>query len=172
MLELLLIIMRQFHQVLISENIFTGTLSSPLIAGQCYRVSFKYSLAGESSKYTTSDLGVLFTDSIPVFPNTTSWTLPHTPQIVVNQFLIEDSAWVQIDRYFLASGGEQYITMGTYGSFDSLQILDRGTNGMINSSGFGCYVYFDDVSVEPTSLMNLPQLNLGNDTILCCGRFA
>ena len=156
----------------------TGQLSAPLQSGQCYKVTFKHSLA-EISDLAISNFGILFTDTIPS-SNQTPWLQGvldnYTPQIIVNQYLYQTDGWQTIERYFVAQGGEQYITLGRFqkyvdtirvGVIDSIYFY---VPGMPDSVNCNCsYSYIDDVSVEAVPLASLPQINLGNDTILCVG---
>jgi hypothetical protein len=74
-----------------------------------------------------------------------SFAFPNAPQVVSNVFLTDTLNWMKVSGYFVAQGGEEYLTIGNFKSFasgDTLNIYSPNTN--IYS---GAYYYIDDVSV-------------------------
>lgn len=113
-------------------------LSSPMVAGQLYNISFYTSLA-EHSNFVAS-YGVNFSAT----PNTNmnGYLMLATEHIHV-PVITDAQNWTLVTGTYLASGGEQYITIGGY--FDD-QNSDTMTVGSIYPNA---YYYIDDVSVTP-----------------------
>lgn len=153
-----------------TREYITGELNSTLINGRCYKVSFKYSLGDNVSQVAISNFGFYFSDSIPI-NNSTIWSnanLNYTPQLEVNQILNDKQKWVKIERFYTASGNENYFTMGNFN-----ENINTNTffvkNGFNSQGGKSSYVYLDDIHIEEVPTISLPQINLGADTILCKG---
>lgn len=125
-----------------------GKLSSPLVAGQTYCVSFYVSLA-DTVPYATNGLGVYFSNSFVQFPVshcTSAQPLPYTPQLqYTGPVLTNDASWTLISWNYTATGGEQYITIGNFKN----NAATTTTN--VGGSFFNpfAYYFFDDVSVTP-----------------------
>ena len=117
-------------------------LSSPLVNGQTYQVSFHVSL-GDTCSIAVDRLGAHFSvGPINVGSNT---TLLVTPQVEspVNVALNNSTGWTQITGTFVAAGGENHIIIGSFRD-------DANTNTSPGPSVWpgGAYYYVDDVSVE------------------------
>lgn len=151
----------------------TGRLSDSLTVGQCYKFSYSISL-GEASSYSIPDFSIYFSQFKPIsnnlggpFPNTTNLT--YTPQIETRQWITDQQNWIRVERFYLAQGGETYFTMGNfkdYQNVDTIKIAHRPRP----DGGLWTYFYIDSVALEAVPLEVLPQVNLGNDTILCIGQ--
>ncbi len=101
-----------------------GTLSSPLIAGQDYCVSFYLNLPNQTM-YSSSSLGVYFSNSLLQISCATtgaSSALPVTPQLQWGGAAITDTVgWTRLQWNYTATGGERYLTIGNF-------FGDGGTN--------------------------------------------
>jgi outer membrane protein OmpA-like peptidoglycan-associated protein len=138
-------------------------LRQPLVAGRHYRVSFWVSLA-EKSPYAVAPLGAFLT---PDRISDTTWDLLmhrestdydlqgnqsiatfYTPQVVYDgdSAIVESNVWVEVSGDIVASGGERFLTIGNFASFNRSRVT-RIENG--NSILPGAYYYIDDVSVLP-----------------------
>jgi len=133
-------------------------LSDTLIANKRYCINFYISLAEctytwiHNADVILDSIGMLFTNH-QVQDNTSTQILDNGI-IVQNSILnIDTINWFKISNSFIATGGEQYITIG---NFDSI----------INWISSQVYVYIDDVSVCECSF----KFSLGNDTTLCNGQ--
>ncbi len=131
-------------------------LRNRLSPGHIYCVKFYASLTDNSIAFITK-LGAYFDNGGVSAP------LPHgialvTPQICNNtQPLTDKVDWMKIEGSFIASGTEQYITIGNFFT-DSLSIM-----GFFSTDQFWtCYYYIDDVSVTDAGLPPFA----GNDTIV------
>jgi gliding motility-associated-like protein len=77
-------------------------------------------------------------------------------QINKSILLIDTANWLKINGSFIATGGENYLSIG---NFQNLILWPTGVHGVI-------YLYIDDVSVCECAY----NINLGNDTNLCEGK--
>ena len=95
-------------------------LTQPLQAGSTYRVSFQVSLADMGCP--VAHLGAYISVVAPTANNAN--VLNVVPQIETNGGLLNNSlSWVEISGCYLASGGEEYITIGSFRN-DANTILD------------------------------------------------
>lgn len=140
-------------------------LQRPLVAGGRYRVSFWVSLA-DKSPHAVATIGALFTASRLedttwdvlmdrevtdyLDRRTQSIAVYLTPQVVNNtdSVLLNAKGWVEISGEFTAQGGERFLTIGNFASFNRSNV--QHTNS-INAVLQGAYYYVDDVSVVPVS---------------------
>lgn len=118
-----------------------GSLTTPLVAGQSYVVSFHYALAPRS-RYASDALGFYLSSAWPSNTGSNYNVLPVTPNSV-NQTgnYLTSYSWQLYSDTIIASGGEQYITIGSFTA--------NATATLVSSSAGigGAYMYFDDVSI-------------------------
>lgn len=118
-------------------------LSSPLVNGNTYQVSFWVSLA-DTSLYAIDRIGAHFSVG-PVGPFGNYAPILLTPQVEspVNVPLNNSTGWTQISGSFVAAGGEDHITIGSFHD-------DPSTNASPGPSVWPGYSYYyvDAVSVE------------------------
>ncbi len=122
-------------------------LSSPLVAGQEYEVTFYVSLA-DGSNQATAQIGAHLSSSAVTAPF--SQNLPFIPQVEnpggTANVISDKTQWTKISGLMTAAGGEQFITIGNF--------RDVATTTAVPSSGLhqgACY-YIDDVSVTKTNV--------------------
>lgn len=136
---------------------------APLQAGHRYHVSFWVSLA-EKSPHAIATIGALFSaerleDStwdvlmereVTDYNDRKSQSIAVylTPQVVNNQdsILSDTKKWVEVSGEFTAEGGERFLTIGNFASFNRSNV--HSTNS-VNAILQGAYYYVDDVSVVP-----------------------
>lgn len=125
-----------------------GTLSSPLVAGETYCVSFRISLA-DNVKFASNDIGVYFSNTLVNVSCATigaASNLPFTPQLdYTGPDITIVNGWQKLQWNYTATGGEQYIIIGNFKN-------DANTShSCANEAAFNPYAYYyiDDVSVEP-----------------------
>ena len=117
----------------------TGMLSAPLNPGAQYYCEFYVSL-NDGYIQAIKELGAYFSTTLPG-PYTNTLHIPVTPQIENTVALLDDtSLWVRISGYFLASGGEQYVTIGNFNDDTNTTIVQVG-----NVGSYGSYYFVDDV---------------------------
>lgn len=126
-------------------------LSESLKQGKKYCVSFYISLS-DDFRFSTRQIGAFFsTDS--VFASN-SIVLPYIPQVVYSgAFMTDTSIWYSIYGEFVATGGEQFITIGNFKD-------DNNTDSIVtnpNAAGKYAYIYIDDVSVTLCDSVNVVE---------------
>lgn len=143
-------------------------LLDSLEKGEDYLVRFKISV-GDTSRYTTDDIGLAFSDSM--FTN--ELILPQTPAIInpSNRVIINTYAWTTVEGRYTATGGEKHIAIGCFKDDSEIslyQLLAPVSNSL---SGFfnTAYFYVDDVVVEPCKGKFPEEIILAEDSILCPG---
>ena len=132
-------------------------LKEPLVAGRRYHVSYWVSLA-DKSPHAVATLGALFTTERIA---DSTWEILmqreeidhmqviatyYRPQVINdwNNTLSNTTEWQEVSGDFVAQGGERYLTIGNFNSFNRSNINDIGNSNAILQ---GAYYYIDDVSV-------------------------
>ncbi len=146
-----------------------GTLSTPLVAGQTYCVTFYVSLA-DGVKFASNNIGVYFSNTLVNVNCATvsgASNLPFTPQLVYSgPDLITTNGWQRLQWDYTATGGEQFLVIGNYND-------DAGTSyTCVNGTAFNPYAYYyvDDVSVLPepcceAEVAPVPSLCVGDPAV-------
>jgi len=149
-------------------------LSSPLIIGQKYFVSFKVSLTydGNFTNCGVDKLGILFTN---VFYGDTFIVSSPPPvlnnfdHVHINMVIVDTANWTTVSGSFIADSSYQYFLIGHF--FDT-----ANTNYIcFNSNSKVAYYYLDDICVSTDSLVcneyifhcnsNSSKNNIVNDSI-------
>lgn len=107
------------------REIFYAQLQSPLVAGVTYSVGM-YTILNEDNAMWAVDGGLgIYLSASPINPAT---PFAYTPQIVnpTGNVLNDSLNWTMISGTYLASGGEQYITIGSFIPDNMLTIFNRG----------------------------------------------
>ncbi len=117
-------------------------LSSPLIASNCYSVTFYCNLYNLLKK-GCNNLGVYL--STTAVSTTSPNVLNYTPQVLMsgNPAITDTVNWIKISGIYNALGGEEYITIGNFQNDSNTTFQIADTANPFN----GCYYYIDDVSV-------------------------
>jgi len=169
-----------------------GKLIKPLLKGQKYCIKVSIALPSYSGFSINRLAFILSPNSIAINENNESSFLP---QVILSTLTVDNKRFVTLCDYFVAEGGEQFISIGRFISPDKLKII-QGEN--IPQSQFGieesayylldnvdlheiqdtleCYcknsiIQNDSVSVIPSNDMpmietDLNKLKLGNSVIL------
>ena len=133
-------------------------LTTSLIAGECYDAEMWLALRNGSG-YTNSDVGMYFSQTPPPSPNGNLINV--TPQVYSTSAEMSlDSNWTKISGTFVASGGEEYLSIGVFVSDLAMTISNLGNGGIIG------YYLLDDVNLTavPDSFVNF---EIGQDTTVC-----
>ena len=136
-------------------------LREPLEAACRYRLSFWVSLA-DKSPHAVATLGALLTAERPIDStrgilmnrevtnfggaNSQSIAVYYEPQVVnpIDSVLADTKEWVEVSGEFTAIGGERFLTIGNFNSFNKSNVVrNRGNNTPLE----GAYYYIDDVSL-------------------------
>lgn len=116
-------------------------LLAPLASGVTYRLSFQVSRA-EQSPAAVADIGAHFSSAPVVLPGD-NFVLPVTPQVVnpLTNLLLSTTNWMLIEGTFAATGGESYVTLGSFQSDAASSVL------LTTNVDEYTYYYFDEVSL-------------------------
>lgn len=123
-------------------------LTSPMVAGQSYTVSFYVSCA-DNSRYSSNNIGAVFTQDF-LYGNWNYDSLNIIPNINYSTPITDISGWTLISGTYIATGNEQFLTIGNFYDDNSTQIVNINPTG---SSG-AAYYYIDQVSVTQSPLGN------------------
>ena len=125
-----------------------GMLSSSLLIGVKYFVSFKVALSIDSSNSpncASNKMGAMFST---VLYNAASSPAPITnnPQVYSNSIITDTLNWTRIKGSFISDSSYNYIILGNF--FD-----DSHTNTLpiTSGSGYTAYYYCDDICVSTDS---------------------
>jgi len=120
-------------------------LSSPLIIGTKYYVSFQTSLSLGSAadgNCASDKIGVRFT----VLPYSGSDLINNNPKVYTNSIVTDSSNWTRIFGSFIADSGYNHIVLGNF--FDD---LNTNTTKFYNTFSDVAYYFLDDVCVSTDS---------------------
>jgi gliding motility-associated-like protein len=125
-----------------------ANLSSPMLTGETYKVSFYWS-AANNRRYVADGLGVHFSATPPSPGN--NLVLPVTPQITntIGNILQDTVNWNLFTGTFVATQAHEFITIGNFNDDNSTTtaILNPSpTLGALTVQPFS-YYYIDSVSV-------------------------
>ena len=126
----------------------TGELSKPLVRGKVYCVSF-YLLLHRSSRWAESNVGIIFHHDKKLIANVRDLQKLSANLSANNGEYVTNTKWRQYNGYFIASGGEKYISFGVFGGGDSRKIRKLGIKPYYQLDVFQAKAYYqlDDVSV-------------------------
>jgi gliding motility-associated-like protein len=125
-------------------------LSSPLIASQYYLCGF-HTQKSDSCFYATSDIGMHISNASE-FQLSGNQPMEYlTPQITNNAGIIWNiQDWTKIEKVYLASGGEHFITIGNFASNQTITLDSLDQNIGVNwPAPWAAYYYIDDVYIIP-----------------------
>jgi hypothetical protein len=126
-------------------------LTSPLLPGQTYDVQAYFSL-GDPFAYATDGYG-FYLSNAPV--TSAAGPLPYAPQVEQpsGTYLTDKLGWTAIGGSFVATGGEQWITVGNFRN-------DAATT-YTNVGGWTWnYSYMDDISVSLSVVLSADLLSV------------
>lgn len=118
-------------------------LTTPMVVGTSYVVSFYVSLADNMEK-STRNIGA-YLSANPV-SGSSSNPLPYQPQVEADNFITEVSDWVLITDTVVALEHYEYLTIGNF--YDDQTTATQPNPGYSGQPGtYGAYYFIDDVSV-------------------------
>jgi hypothetical protein len=131
-----------------NRDYLQGRLSNKLTVGKTYCVSY-YVCQEEYSRYAIMDFGAYLDNGI-IDTAISECGKPKTqfiPQIVYKDSIISDTAnWTKVEGSFVATGVEQFITIGNFLSKSATTYTSMPDNGYNGFTWFSLYLV-DDVSV-------------------------
>ena len=127
-------------------------LISKLEKDEFYEVSFYVSRA-DSCRRACDNIGLYL--SVNEIGSLDNLLLPYSPQVVSElNFPIEnDTSWIKIIDTIVASGNEEFITIGVFSSNSNTNWVNVGGS---NSWTYESYYFIDDVSVK--KLYQIPNI--------------
>jgi gliding motility-associated-like protein len=135
-------------------------LKKTLDSNKTYCITFYLSLS-DSSRIATADIGFyLSQDSVKL---NTIYNATYTPVYETSTIIADTTNWTQVQTLYVASGNENFITIGCFKNDASLtmqQIKPMHTLWWRNYS----YYYIDDVSIIEVNPANASV----NDTLFKC----
>jgi gliding motility-associated-like protein len=135
-------------------------LTSLLIPGKLYKVEAWFRRSSHSA-YSVKPLGILL--SVGAVTQSGTGYLGFPPQVKSSALISDTSSWTVVRDYIIASGGENYITIGNFNddATSAITLVATASSCPFN----GAYYYVDDVHVE---LIN-EQVSIGGDLLICPG---
>ncbi|MCC6599898.1 MAG: OmpA family protein [Crocinitomicaceae bacterium] len=123
-------------------------LTRPLVAGEMVCIEMYISQA-DYSKYVTDAIGANLSK--------TRLTQHRAQVIILNpsmanprlNMLDETSSWMLISDIYIATGGEEFITLGNFQPDRDLKIIRRTREMGANENNNWSYIYIDNISVKP-----------------------
>lgn len=117
-------------------------LIEPLIGGNIYCLNMYVSLADNDVNAAISKIGAYF--SVNAMQQNNTSFLNVSPQIESNQgYIIDKENWVLVSGSFIATGGEEYITIGNFHDANSTDYILFDTTQL---AGYA-YYYVDNISL-------------------------
>lgn len=145
-------------------------LLQPLQASQRYCVSF-YVNRADSCDWAVGNIGAYFS----VNPDTNYFTnnfFSYSPQVSNNpaNIIFNDTGWTKISGSFIAGGGERYIMIGNFNSFQTTNT--QFTGGCVYCGGEPelAYYFVDDVCVAAGDCINSCNVGISPVTDSCLQR--
>ncbi len=131
-------------------------LTDSLKQGQMYCISFYLSLANTAG-LGINKFGAYFSSGL--VSSGTSSALLYVPQFEssVTQFFLDTANWMKIEGTFIASGGENYITIGNFNSDSSTDTIQ------IISGALGTYYFIDDITLIECEAPVIPNVFTPNN---------
>lgn len=123
-------------------------LTSPMIAGQSYNISFYVSCA-DNGRYSSNNIGATFTQDF-LYGNWSYDSINITPNINYSTPITDINGWTLISGTYIASGNEQFLTIGNFYNENLTQIVNINPIGSLGAA----YYYIDQVSVTQSPLGN------------------
>ncbi|MGL5889834.1 MAG: VWA domain-containing protein [Bacteroidia bacterium] len=122
--------------------------TKPLEAGKTYEVSFWMAL-DRAAGYTSPGMGAYISQELVRADN--KERLRVKPQIRYNRLLLTANGWVKVSGTLKATGGERYITIGSFSDTAVVPVAVLGQSYWTGPASMhvrrGSYFYIDDVCV-------------------------
>lgn len=142
----------------IGREFISTKLNEPLMACGEYELSFQISFAEHSTHLINEIQFRLATDNI--FYNTVAevydgdvFTIPLP--------VLDTSNWIHVNYKFIASGQEQFLTIGYFSDVDTNELVFNDSTSIYVFDSYGTYIYLDSVSLHFVEELEdcLPQIS-------------
>ncbi|HTB07474.1 MAG TPA: T9SS type A sorting domain-containing protein [Bacteroidia bacterium] len=143
-----------FVKTVINERSYIqDSLTSPLVAGTKYFLTFYVSLA-DNYKYACNNIEAYFSDSALVYNNwdVKSYLIPQVTNDTLYNPLKDTTDWIKVAGSFVAKGGEKYIIIGNFkddAHSDTIPVKSNRGDTLMNWAN--AYYFIDDVIVSTDS---------------------
>ncbi|MBI3511692.1 MAG: VWA domain-containing protein [Bacteroidetes bacterium] len=147
-------------------------LKEPMVAGEKYYLEF-FLKVDVLSSFNAGSVGALFSSDAYAPMGTTD---DRKPQIVMTTLsMLCDTNWNKISGYYIASGGEQYLTLGCFGCCQSCnahhKLHSRSLSYYIKRNlslelDFCSYYYMDDFLLTKDSAASHKIENVPADNVI------
>jgi Mg-chelatase subunit ChlD len=129
-------------------------LNQPLVQGKLYCVRY-YVALDRKSNFASNRFGFAITTDSISYPNSHSVMAGYDPFAHINEaddhYITSDEGWVMICDTFIAKGGEQFLTLGSFAGEFPKRIhkvkKSQHTSLRVNPFNKFAYYYIDDVSL-------------------------
>jgi hypothetical protein len=118
-------------------------LTSPMISGECYIVSFWASL-GDFMESSSNKLSAYL--SVSQVGTTGQQVISASPQLQSSGYLTDVQEWQLIRDTICATANYEYLTIGNF--YDDANCINQPNPGASGLAGtYGAYYFIDDVSI-------------------------
>jgi len=136
----------------------TGKLDAPLKEGETYCIRIN-TILHRTSKWAASDIGIRLHNEKKLLTEISDPTTL-TASLYLNEGQpITNTKWNTYSGYYVASGGEQYISFGKFGSAPSVELKTMEIDTYFQLDGYQSKAYYqvDDISV----IASHPEMDCG-----------
>lgn len=127
---------------------FQGELSSLMVAGQVYCVSFWYKLAS-GSKFAVDQLSIYFEPNQTKNANKTFLNYPAQLNNQEGLFLDNTEEWKRYCMLYTAQGGEAFFIVGNFKNYENTNYVVTGKDTKNKRGKAYAYYFFDDFEIRP-----------------------
>ena len=126
----------------------TGKLKTPLVKGQAYCVRF-HILLHRSSKWAASNVGVRLHQNRNLIAEEKDLEALEANLYANGGEPVINTKWQAYNGYYVASGGEQFISLGSFGKGKSIEIKALGLKPYFQLDAFQTKAFYqlDDIAV-------------------------
>jgi gliding motility-associated-like protein len=135
-------------------------LKSKLKTGKSYQL--KFYVSNNSNYFCSNTIGAYLSPDEISLMSDTLFNISNHFQSDLSQFFCDSTKWFEQKYNFIASGNEQYLTIGVFTKlYDSKTIQ----GGIVQNNFSNQYLYIDDVSIIDTDLKIPNVITANNDGI-------
>ncbi|MEZ4936790.1 MAG: gliding motility-associated C-terminal domain-containing protein [Crocinitomicaceae bacterium] len=140
------------------RGFLSAKLNSPLVKDSAYCISYSFKNSGVHNNYYGIDnIGLLFTsDTLTQIVARTTLASIRTPKTILQY----EQEWVTHSGYYIASGDEEFINIGTFGPDSETEYNFEGHNWIEDLPA--AYYYFDDIRITQCNKDSIFEVRLGN----------
>lgn len=126
----------------------TGKLTRPLIKDKVYCIQFN-TLLHRTSKWAATEVGILLHHNEDIITKIEDRSELDATLYANDGGPVVNTKWMTYSGYYLAAGGEEYISFGKFGTAESVKMQDLGYEpySQLDPYQGKAYYQLDDVSV-------------------------